>query len=113
MAGVFIPSKDARGIHPLMFVHPKCPCSRASVSELAVLLAHSAGNLRSQIIFLKPPGKDDSWTHTDLWRDASKLPATVVISDVRGRETSLFRVAVSGETVIYDAAGNLSESDPD
>ena len=91
----------------VMFVHPKCPCSRASISELAVLLAHSAGHLHAQVIFLKPPGKEDSWTHTDLWRAASKLPGTVVISDLGGREAALFRAAVSGETVVYDAAGNL------
>jgi hypothetical protein len=90
-----------------MFVHPKCPCSRASISELAVLLAHSAGNLHAQVIFLKPQGKEDAWTHTDLWYAASELPATVVISDLGGREADIFHAAVSGETAVYDAAGNL------
>ena len=91
----------------LMFVHPKCPCTRASISELAVLLAHSAGNLRAQVIFLKPQGKEDSWTHTDLWRAASKLPGSVIITDFYGREAAIFGAAVSGETVVYDAAGDL------
>ena len=74
----------------VMFVHPKCPCSRASIGELAVLLAHSSGHLRAQVIFLKPPGKEDSWVRTDLWRAASELPGTVVISDLYGREADLF-----------------------
>jgi hypothetical protein len=60
----------------VMFVHPKCPCSRASISELAVLLAHSAGNLHAQVIFLKPQGKEDAWTHTDLWYAASAVSQT-------------------------------------
>jgi hypothetical protein len=91
----------------VMFVHPNCPCSRASISELAVLLAHSAGQLHAQVIFLKPPGEEDSWTHTDLWRAASQLPGTAVISDAEGREAELFRVTISGETLLYDASGNL------
>jgi len=29
-----------------MFLHPKCPCSQAGLSELSAILAHSAGRLR-------------------------------------------------------------------
>jgi hypothetical protein len=91
----------------LMFVHPKCPCSRASLIELAVLLAHSAGRLQAQVIFLQPRGKADSWIHTDLWAAASKLPGTLVISDLSGREAEIFHATVSGDTAVYDAAGKL------
>jgi hypothetical protein len=91
----------------VMFLHPQCPCSRASIYELAVLLAHSAGNLHPEVVFLKAPGKEDSWTHGELWHDAAELPGTVVTSDLAGREAALFQVTTSGETVVYDAAGNL------
>jgi hypothetical protein len=91
----------------LMFVHPRCPCSRASISELAVLLAHSGGHLPAQVVFLKPPGEADSWIHTDLWRAASELPVTAIVSDLGGRETELFHAVVSGETLVYDCSGNL------
>jgi hypothetical protein len=91
----------------VMFLHPQCPCSRASIYELAILLAHSSGHLRAEVVFLKPPGREDSWTHTDLWQDASKLPATVTISDLGGREAALFKATTSGETVVHDTAGKL------
>jgi hypothetical protein len=91
----------------VMFLHPQCPCSRASIYELAILLAHSSGHLRAEVVFLKPPGREDSWIHTDLWQDASKLPATVAISDLGGREAALFKATTSGETVVYDTAGKL------
>jgi hypothetical protein len=91
----------------VMFVHPKCPCSRASISELAVLLAHSGGHLHAQIVFLKPLGEEDSWTHTDLSRAASELPGTSVLNDLEGREAKLFHAAVSGETLVYDTLGIL------
>jgi hypothetical protein len=35
------------------------------------------------------------------------LPETAVVSDLDGRETELFHAAVSGETLVYDASGNL------
>jgi hypothetical protein len=91
----------------LMFVHPKCPCSRASIGELAALLAHSGGRLCVKVIFLQPPGEADSWVHTGLWHAASELPGTEIISDLDSRETKLFRAAVSGETFVYDASGHL------
>jgi hypothetical protein len=91
----------------LMFVHPKCPCSRASVGELAALLAHSGGRLCTKVVFLQPPGKADSWVHTGLWRAASELPGAEIVSDLESRETKLFHAAVSGETLVYDASGHL------
>jgi hypothetical protein len=92
----------------VMFVHPKCPCSRSSLSELAILLAHSSAKLHAQIIFLKPSGKSESWTRSDLWRAAEELPGALVVDDVSGQEADLFRVAVSGEIVVYDTKGNLT-----
>jgi hypothetical protein len=77
------------------------------VDVVELVKVSSSGHLRAQVIFLKPPGKEDSWVHTDLWRAASELPGTVVISDLYGREADLFHAVVSGETMVYDAAGNL------
>jgi len=91
----------------VMFVHPKCPCSRASLSELATIIAHSGGRLRVDVVFLNPSGMRESWTHTDLWRMAAILPTTELISDVDGREARLFHASVSGETLVYDDSGNL------
>jgi hypothetical protein len=91
----------------VMFVHPQCPCSQASMSELSIILAHSAGRLQADVVFLRPPGEPESWTHTVLWRTASALPETPPISDPEGREAQLFQAFVSGETLVYDSSGNL------
>jgi hypothetical protein len=77
------------------------------VDVVELVKVSSSGHLRAQVIFLKPPGKEDSRVHTDLWRAASELPGTVVISDLYGRVADLFHAVVSGETMVYDAAGNL------
>ena len=91
----------------VMFVHPKCPCSQASLSELAAILAHSAGHLHAEVVFLSPSGEPESWVHTGLWETAARLPETSPVSDPAGREARMFHASVSGETLVYDGLGNL------
>ena len=91
----------------VMFLHPKCPCSQASLGELSAILAHSAGRLRVDVVFLQPAGQPESWTRTALWRSAATLPETSSTNDPAGREAHLFHALVSGETLLYDRSGNL------
>lgn len=91
----------------VMFLHPKCPCSQASLSELSAILAHSAGRLRVDLVFLQPSGRPESWTRTTLWRSAATLPETSSTNDAAGREARLFHTFVSGEALLYDSSGNL------
>lgn len=91
----------------VMFLHPKCPCSQASLSELSGILAHSAGRLRVDLVFLQPSGQPESWTRTALWQSAAALPDTSSTNDPAGREARLFHAFVSGETLLYDRSGNL------
>jgi hypothetical protein len=39
-----------------MAIHPHCPCSRASIGELSILMAHSRGRLAAFVVFVEPPG---------------------------------------------------------
>src|SRR5262249_42659156 len=45
----------------LMFVHPLCPCSRASLHELHTILAAAGPRLDANILFFQPPGAADDW----------------------------------------------------
>ena len=99
-------ARDAASAHLVMVVHPHCPCSRASIGELATLMAGEQKRLRASVIFVEPPGFAGSWAKTDLWNDAGLIPGvTRVIDD--GREARLFNAATSGQTMVYDARGNL------
>jgi hypothetical protein len=91
----------------VMFVHPHCPCSRASVGELARLMAHCQGRVRAHALFLKPSRTSESWDQTDLWRTAAAIPGVSVLRDDEGLEARRFQVETSGDTVVYDAAGRL------
>src|SRR3954453_1056213 len=37
----------------VMFAHPRCPCTRASLRELESLMAQAEGRISAQVIFLR------------------------------------------------------------
>jgi hypothetical protein len=91
----------------VMIVHPHCPCSRASMSELAMLMAQSQGRVAAYVLFLKPADFPDNWEKTDLWQSAASIPGVTPIVDYDGVEASRFHAMTSGQTVLYDAGGRL------
>ncbi len=100
-------ARSTRQFTLVMFVHPICPCTRASIGELAILMAHAGGRLRSYLVFERPgPGLPARWERTDLWESAAKIPGVTVVVDNRN-EARRFGSATSGQIAIYDAGGRL------
>jgi hypothetical protein len=91
----------------VMFAHPRCPCTRASVGELEVLMAQVPGRLSARVVFLKPAGTATNWEKTDLWRKAASIPGVTVYTDNEGLEARRFHSETSGQTVLYDRDGAL------
>lgn len=91
----------------VMLAHPHCPCTRASIGQLASIMAHSQGRLRAYVLFLKPKGSSDDWQKTDLWQSASHIPGVNVINDSDGDEARLFSAATSGQAMLYNTQGRL------
>ena len=91
----------------LMFVHPRCPCTRATLSELERVLARTGGRLRAVVQFVVPAGEDPQWARSDLWRIASAIPGVQLGMDQGGVEARRFGSATSGQVLVYDAAGHL------
>jgi hypothetical protein len=91
----------------IMLVHPHCPCTRASIGELALLMAHTQGRLTTYVLFLKPAGFSEEWEKTDLWQSAASIPGVYPLIDDAGTEARLFQATTSGQTDLYDADGRL------
>jgi len=91
----------------IMFVQPNCPCSKASVGELSVLMAHCGGRVNARVLFLKPNSHSTNSVLTGLWRQAAAIPGVTVGLDRAGHEARLFGAQTSGEVVLYDAEGRL------
>jgi hypothetical protein len=91
----------------IMLAHPHCPCTRASVSELARLLARLDARVRAHVLFVRPDGVDDDWERTDLWRSAAQIPGVTVSIDAGGAEARRFGIETSGHVLVYDPSGAL------
>jgi hypothetical protein len=91
----------------LMFAHPHCPCTRASVGELALFMARHQGRVRARVLFLQPEGVSQDWTRSDLWRETARIPGVQVSSDPAGAEAKLFGAETSGQCVLYSPEGEL------
>ena len=98
---------DHAGPTLVLFAHPRCPCTRATLGELEVLLAQSHGRLRAHMLFIQPPGTTDDWVQTDLWRQALQLPGVTVHGDIGGVEARRFHSETSGQVLLYDSHGRL------
>ncbi len=91
----------------VMAAHPHCSCTRASLEELSVLMTHAQGRLSAYVLFLKPSEFSEGWERTDLWEHAVAIPGVRVIADDEGKEARHFHATVSGQTLLYDAHGEL------
>jgi hypothetical protein len=90
-----------------MLAHPHCPCTRASIGELALLMAHVQGRLTATVLFLSPSDMPAAWEQTDLWEDAAAIPGVTVMRDADGAEARRFGAVTSGQVIVYDASGRV------
>ena len=91
----------------ILFAHPKCPCTRATLGELSVLIARCSEKVATTVIFTKPADVDDNWVDTDLWRNAEAIPGVTVLRDDSGVEARRFGAVTSGEVMLYARDGKL------
>jgi hypothetical protein len=91
----------------VMAAHPQCPCTRASVAELAQLMAHVQGKVQAYVLFYSPRDSSADWQNTDLRRTAAQIPGVTVLSDVDGAEAQRFGAETSGHTFLFDPSGRL------
>jgi hypothetical protein len=93
----------------VMFVHPRCPCTSASVAELDRLLTTVGSRVRPWVVVFRPADADRAWDDASLWRRVSALPGVVVLPD-DGAEAQRFRAFTSGLVLLYDTRGRRTFS---
>ena len=91
----------------VMFAHPQCGCSRASLGELAIIMAHERGHVDASVLFYRPSSEPPQWAKTDLWETAAAIPGVHVSEDLNGSVAQSFGVFTSGQALLYDSAGRL------
>lgn len=108
--------KDARvalahdGVTVVMFAHPQCPCTAASITELKGLV-ELAGQRKLKInpylLVLSPQSRPQYWERTDIIEAARRIRGLTIVDDCDGIEANRFHSLTSGYTLAYDAHGKL------
>jgi len=95
----------------LFFMHPRCPCTRASVRELerTLLSAGLPEGKRPKCIIVAslPPTASPEWRDTATIRRASNLPEGEIVWDINGVETKLFGATTSGAVHLFGSDQQL------
>jgi hypothetical protein len=91
----------------ILLAHPKCPCTRATLGDLARLMADCNGKLKTIVLFVHPDAAPSDWDKTDLWESAAAIPGVSVCADINGVEAQRFGANTSGQTILYDLQGKL------
>lgn len=97
---------DSQRYNLVMFAHPKCPCSEASLEELKVVLTRRREEIKSTICFFAPEGVPEDWAQTGLVRAARDIPSLNVVVDRKGTITAKFGALTSGQILMFDGRGH-------
>jgi hypothetical protein len=90
-----------------VFLHPRCPCSAATVSELARLMARCEARVAATAYFVRPQYEEAGWERGKLWDAAAAIPGVAVLCDVGGQVADQYDARTSGDVMLYDPAGAL------
>jgi hypothetical protein len=101
---------DPDRVNLVMFVHPRCPCSRASLNQLERVLSASSAPATATLLFAEPAEAVAGWSRSHLWERATAIPGVRVVADRGGAEARRFGVMTSGHVLAYDPAGRLRYS---
>lgn len=91
----------------LMFLHPRCPCSRASLYELARLAHDERDQLEVLVLFAQPANVAADWLQADLVKKALANHDLRVVIDPGGLLANQFGAQTSGQILVYDRSGML------
>jgi hypothetical protein len=99
----------------IMALHPRCPCSPASIDELRALRARCDAATHVAVLICTPADSaSDAATSTE-WDEAfdrmsARFDRETVIRDRSGTIAASLGLHASGATLMYDAGGHLTFS---
>lgn len=90
----------------ILFLHPECPCSRATVAELA-RVAIKVGRPTAFQVYFVSYRPDHSWRESNLYELVIRLPGVEVALDPQGRIAQQYGADTSGQIIAYDRNGSV------
>lgn len=90
----------------VMALHPRCPCSEASLAELGDLLARSRGACDALLLQYHPETDASGWSTAVAPQPLGGVTARVVL-DPGGKLAAALGAATSGHVILADAHGTV------
>lgn len=101
-------ARAAGGPTLLVFLHPHCPCSRATLAELERLLARAPAHAATRVVLAWDGACEPDWDARGLRERAAALGIAEVALDPGALEARRFGATTSGEVLLYAADGTLA-----
>lgn len=92
----------------VFFMHPRCPCTKASLNQLKELFLLSPDcPFDVKVLVFDPTNREQDWTQTLLLAEAKRLPHTDIVFDTDGKQAQRLGAFTSGHVLLFDADRNL------
>lgn len=95
------------GIHTVVSLHPKCPCTRNSLETLAKLLSDATVNARCTFLVFTPESGDGDWMETGIAKAADQFPNAKLIQDVESKKALELGLFSSGAVIVINDFGEV------
>lgn len=94
----------------VLFLHPACPCSAATVDEFHELMSEGENDSIGKVVFFMPPEQESEWALLPLISSVKRIRNVSISYDPNGSQADLFGATTSGHVLIYDGRGVLQFS---
>jgi hypothetical protein len=102
-------SNDGRHPTLLIFLHPQCPCSSASIDELKEIVERCGDRARLHAVVLRTDALEREGV-ADIERSLADVRGIRIWPDQGGALARRFGVFTSGHVLLYDSSGRLTFS---
>lgn len=105
-----LPSDLSASTKVLLFYHPKCPCTLATIRNLNRLSSQFSSHVRIVAFAYQPQGEPNSWIESQTTRILRSNELTEVFVDPDGKTSKSFGALTSGHLLVYDRDNLLAFS---
>jgi hypothetical protein len=95
---------EAGRVTLLAFLHPRCPCTAATVNQLVGAMRQQPEATLVAVLFVPPESEPEEGWHDTAYEQSirSGVPGARIVHDPGGREAERFGAATSGTVLVYD-----------
>lgn len=97
--------REAADLQVVLFAHPLCPCTRATLAELGEALARLPTKPAVSAVFVTAGLSPAAVAKSDTLASARRIPSVHIEIDGSGGLARQFGATISGEVLVFDRQG--------